>query len=716
MDEPIQVSQYKEGDRIEIPLQKGRYKFTTPKIPNHTEFLNDGEEGKECYYKRFLFPSEESWQEFSLEEKKAFRDREIKRRLFGCWFWNYNPKLDIAVPTYLTGHNYFYLQYFKIPKAGYPKHRKFQREFFYFINLVENNADCDGEAVAKTRRGGITGIYSAIDLNIATTTSEIDILLQNKSLDDAKKVNLYNIAFALDYIPYLEINGEQALLPKASKITATQIIFGLPRTPITSGKGSIEAEKKRKMTKAMNSRIIVLATTKNKDDTYSPYRTRKDEISKYEKNSVKAIHENAILAIKRDGAAFGKMSLFSSSFEEDSENFLEWRDIYLVDSNVLKLLPNGKTKSGLWSYFISAVYAMNDAILEKEGRQLFDEFGECDEEYAENYIRANFYTPYASDPRQLQAKKREYPINESDAFNLGNASSTYDPIHLNEALMNIEQLEQRHELHAGRYKLDWIMHNREVIERQDDDGLFEFTYNVPKEFRNNIRIGTDSRIMPDHNTPFIICVDPTSYTDQVKGGGSKNAICGGSLPDARIIFKGDNPANGGNVIHVIYHGRPKTTEIFEDDVKKLIIFLGAYCYIEKNKEWLAVNLVKAGYGRFLLVKDEKNNFRAWTPKDKTAGGWTDRELINAYIRATEQYIQRPQLFPDGTTGKDYLLTIRNRTLIKQLIAFDPTNTEAFDLAVAFQLWCCVAAAFQRVKPQYSDGGESQFIRAFYGWN
>lgn len=213
--------------------------------------------------------------------------------------------------------------------------------------------------------------------------------------------------------------------------------------------------------------------------------------------------------------------------------------------------------------------------------------------------------------------------------------------------------------------------------------------------------------MPNNDTPFIITVDPTSYQDEAKyGKGSKNAMVGGSLPDGRL-------EGGGNMVHVIYHGRPANVQIFKDDVKKLIIFLGAYCYVERNKEWLSIDLVKEGYGRFLLVKDEKNNFRQWTPKDKVAGGWTNPQLIEAYIRSAEQYMTRPNLNPDGTTSRDNILTFRKKELITQLHRFDPNNTEKEDIAVAFCLWTLMLSAFKRVKQNIGDGSQAQFIRSFY---
>ena len=58
----------------------------------------------------------------------AIREREWRRRLYGVWFWNN------GVPTYLTGLNYFYLNYWQLD-IGLPYFRLIDLEYFYFLRL-----------------------------------------------------------------------------------------------------------------------------------------------------------------------------------------------------------------------------------------------------------------------------------------------------------------------------------------------------------------------------------------------------------------------------------------------------------------------------------------------------------------------------------------------------------------------------------------------------
>jgi hypothetical protein len=82
------------------------------------------------------------------ERQKAYAKTEVERCKKGYWFYNN------GVPTYLTGKNYFYLQWWKLEDDIYPDYRDADRRYFLFLNHWENVLWCIGIGRGKKRREG----------------------------------------------------------------------------------------------------------------------------------------------------------------------------------------------------------------------------------------------------------------------------------------------------------------------------------------------------------------------------------------------------------------------------------------------------------------------------------------------------------------------------------------------------------------------------------
>jgi len=89
--------------------------------------------------------------------RKEFEAREWKRRREGYWFFN-NGNLE-----YLTGVNYFYLNYWKFPVVkngkkvlGLPYFTDADRDFFYFWEECKQDKKSFGMVNASFRRWGKT--------------------------------------------------------------------------------------------------------------------------------------------------------------------------------------------------------------------------------------------------------------------------------------------------------------------------------------------------------------------------------------------------------------------------------------------------------------------------------------------------------------------------------------------------------------------------------
>ena len=72
------------------------------------------------------------------QQQRTYAATEVERCKKGYWFFNNGN------PTYITGKNYFYLQWWKLEDDIYPEYRDADRRYFLFLNHWENVLWCLG--------------------------------------------------------------------------------------------------------------------------------------------------------------------------------------------------------------------------------------------------------------------------------------------------------------------------------------------------------------------------------------------------------------------------------------------------------------------------------------------------------------------------------------------------------------------------------------------
>ena len=84
------------------------------------------------------------------KDQEEYARKEVQRCKRGFWFFNN------GVPTYITGKNYFYLQWWKLEDDIYADYRDTDRRYFLFLDYWEKRESCIGVVRAKKRREGAT--------------------------------------------------------------------------------------------------------------------------------------------------------------------------------------------------------------------------------------------------------------------------------------------------------------------------------------------------------------------------------------------------------------------------------------------------------------------------------------------------------------------------------------------------------------------------------
>lgn len=127
----------------------------TPDNPLETLVAGWGKEKQEQVWKRRELPSffnrieyDEDGNAILTAEQEQFAREEVIKCREGYWFFNNGS------PTYITGKNYFYLNWWKLEDDIYPEYRDTDRRYFLFLNHWENVLWCLGIFRGKKRREG----------------------------------------------------------------------------------------------------------------------------------------------------------------------------------------------------------------------------------------------------------------------------------------------------------------------------------------------------------------------------------------------------------------------------------------------------------------------------------------------------------------------------------------------------------------------------------
>ena len=179
-----------EGDKITL-MDLG---IILPKIPDDTTQILFYDLPKEEQYWRRTEPPRITTT--NIHQHNDYILEEYRRRVEGVWFMNN------GVPTYLTGHHYFALQYCKMLDDGaYMNYREAQRDLFYFMegSIVDTNSL--GTLLLKSRRTGFTYSALSIILNEATSIKNGKFGMMSKSESDGSEA-FAKIAYMLISLPF----------------------------------------------------------------------------------------------------------------------------------------------------------------------------------------------------------------------------------------------------------------------------------------------------------------------------------------------------------------------------------------------------------------------------------------------------------------------------------------------------------------------------------
>lgn len=694
--------------RIELP--KLFYDFA----PDYTEL----------YQEATLKDTNGVYKSYNVEDSDIFVNtlkQELHRRQNGVHFRNGNEI------EWITGDHYFMLQHCKVfgKDTRYDKFckvfgnivdeqtyirlymeygyfYKYQRNVYYLILKVKTDDEILGLYLSKAKKTGITFLFQCYKLNRTTFYKMLEIAVMSKTQPDAIDTNFKFYLYAFEGLPHIFKPQVQSFARKEGYIT-----FGAKA--FTGSSSSKAAVSKLSQEKALNSTVRTVSTDLKSLDGPKWTDIEIDEFNKmYAQSNVspQGVFDVAQAACKMQNDITAKMWVFGYVSEDNDIGVDQARDLYFNSKLQTKKTANGerkRTKSELICWHVSSLYAY---------LSLHDRYGTCDEKQA-NIIIEEELDRVKDKPKVYQARKKQLARNEKDAWSVGGAKSTYNVLELTNRQINLEEELRNSTGNLGMIGcLKWENELWETGKKdkrpkgqfcnvkfvpfteseflEGKEARFIMYEKLPFEKQNlALRFGRDDygNLLPPSRFEYLGGVDPTQYAGGAEvTEGSKNASYTVSMHNERTnqIMRGLK----SKILTSRYFYRPDSPSEAYEDILKEIIYFGKLCVVEANAPYVATRLMEEGLGYYMIIKDKnKNAFARWKAYMKPGEDYNlvrrtanqdQNDLLEYMIRLVINYIE---VVPDEN---NYLDTIKDLELIKQLIGFDPKNTKTSDLAMAFK--------------------------------
>lgn len=653
-------------------------KVVAPEIPHKKSILFHDLPKEEQYWKRTPMPSG-----LNQESEESFTDyivEEFRRRREGVWFMN-NGK-----PEYLTGTHYFALQWIKMEDTGgYMDFRYAQRDMFYFTQACIVDTRCLGELFVKSRRTGFTYQIICQFLNDATSTSNARIGMTSKSDEDAK------MAFSKFRYGFLNLPFFFKPVVKGAEDSKNFLEFAKPSDR------SKTAKKKRDTNTDdyLNTFVDYQPTKDSAYDGQRMYRYLGDEASKWLKPANYENHWGQISPTFDTGGKIVGKAFVGSTVNAMAKGGKEFHNLF-KQSNVGKRNSiTGRTTSGMYSYFLPAHKNMEDftdkygvchEMIEK-GQGFYNVHGEWKKIGSVQFLEARRAAKKRESNIAYNEELRAFPMKVEEAFRDELKQSLFNVERIIQQIEYNENTNQDSEIVRGNFSWKDGIKDTIVEWHPNEKGRFLISWIPPQELRNKNEMkmgafgGWSRHPSNDYGCFGCDSYDISGVVEGVRNNGTYNENTSraskGALHGVTSFSLGDIPSNA---FFLEYVERPKTAEMFFEDVLMACVFYGLPVLAENNKPRMLYHFKNRGYRGFVLTRFDKASNRL-SPTEKEIGGIpnSSEDVRQMHASAIEAYIEKYVGINEETEENGYMPF--NRTL-DDWRHFDIANRTKFDASIS----------------------------------
>lgn len=625
-----------------VTLQdNGWYQYELPEPPrDEREVLFYDLPKKEQYWR---IPPRLNFKNCTQTQKVEFINQERERWLNGCWFFNNGE------PTYITGMHYDHLvnQTFEFGKAMYFDQ---QRLDFYMRDYTRNDNNCYGTVWFKPRRYGMTAeeLTNAIYAGMEDFKRFIG-LVSNEGTKCITTLMRPIIDCIIARPKYMRPNFYR---PSGKK----------PRKAMEFHDGQIEFDEDGAMEEfsSLAGHIFPYNTTAAAMDGTKKHYIIMDEVWKWIIASVMETLGVVKKCVENFGIA-GKLSLLSTMGDSDDYHEAVKEGIKIGDdSNPDVRDLNGRTTSGLYRYFVSAIHSKVLPI------EFTDKYGFVNKDRATTFIM-NDRAKLDPNSKEYLFEVRRMPLSYEEAVLATTNLSTFDNVRLSKRKTYLAGLPVNKKPYVVGF-LDEIPGSDDIDFRPDPNGIWKigvFPYKNAEQgidTTNNFR-KSGGKISPPRRQEFCFGYDPVRYADLTA---DKKSVSRMSI----LIRKVFDYYGGGkiNKYAALCYIRPLSGHDGHKEAMKAAKFFGMSGMHERQVETVEEDFEEAGMSDMLMNNEKDGKKGIWTDNNrKTVKNGVDMITADMKVRADgsdpvddmifeEHIIDRMSFNPLKTTPNDITMS------------------------------------------------------------
>lgn len=562
----------------------------------------------------------DNFTDFILEQFRLRRE--------GMWFMNNGE------PVYLTGSFWFALQWGKmIDNGGYMDFKEAQLEMSYHMEACARDPRSLGQFFLKSRRTGFT--YMVLFMRMlerATGMKNGRLGMMSKSEDDVEE------AFQKFSYAFLELPFFFQPVVKGKADSLSKLFFGKPSDTTREAK----LAKDTSSNDYLNTEIDHRPT---KNDSYDSAKLNEflgDEYAKLKKPTDCVEHLGTIKpAMMPSGRVVGKCWIGSTvgPLDKGGENF---RSIDKMSNVNERSALTGNTVSGLYSFFLPA-HKNQEICTDKYGKcwEVAPPEGTLDVHGGEiRFGSIEFLKDKADEARKksdkaLNAHYRAEPMSREHAYRDKDDECQFNINKLYEQIDYNDSHDENQLYVTGNFAWKDGVKDTEVVFHPNDKGRFKLAWlpsmaDDTKGLINNVNV-KGNKVYP-LNTFGYLASDPFSVRSAAGGHGSSGAVHGFCSEAIGNLEKND--------CFLEYLCRPKTEDIFFEDVVMAMHFYGIMILPELNRVDLCRYIRNRGYRPFVLERLDKKK-KDLTPHEEEYGGqqMSGVSILNDHLTAINNYIE-----------------------------------------------------------------------------
>ena len=483
----------------------------------------------------------------------------------------------------------------------------------------------DGTVVHNTMRAG------AFLFELTSRSKNKNAGIQSKTFDDAKdNVFAKGVIMPFKYLPDFFIpiyDTEKGMTPKGE--------LRFFKTNKRGANDDIFTEKVE-----LESMITFKSSDKFAYDGMKIHRYLADEAGKTKNVDVYDRHQVVQFCLQQEETIIGK-ALYTTTVEEMEDGGESFKALWQA-SDQNKKNTNGRTKSGLYQYFMPAYKTL-----------FYDKYGIPDEDKAKEFYMGE-RNALMDDNRALASFIRKNPFTIEEAFFSEAESCIYDALALNRQKESITWIDKKELYLQGDFVWEKGERDTRVLFIEKANGKFKVHAKANVHdytFYNQVEdYGTKK--VPKETKKYAIAVDPFDHSITTSNERSDGAGYAYRRYDAIDELS--------ETFLVQYINRPDKAEIFYEDMIKLAHFFGCEVLSEDNKVGLIKYFEYRGYERFLTKMPNATKYG-----------------ISATVKTHQQIAEETESYIT-----DNLKKVIFTELLDDWLHFNINKTTKFDAAMA----------------------------------